>query len=201
MERKEFVMLDIPEPELPEPEKFSVNTDEDVADQQPLPNTYQQKIISAEETQAQLDNANKPAPEVAQEEQPVQQSIPQQQAPAVIEEPAPKQEPTPQAAPPAQEQQLVEEKTPAKPSNPCNANQCYHEGECWALPENATCAPQDPDNAWTCLDGYVDTGRECISNQAHQQKVAQASLPKRSDEILEQWYFNPYNDGYSNGWA
>ncbi len=64
------------------------------------------------------------------------------------------------------------------------------------------CAPDDPDNAWVCTAGYVDTGKACITQAEHTKKSAQATAPKKKAGVLKQRYFNPYNDGYGgNGWA
>ena len=82
----------------------------------------------------------------------------------------------------------------------CGEDQCYHEGKCRSKPTNARCAPvEDGDNAWLCKDGYVDTGRACISSAAHTEKVAQATAPKKGQDVLTQRYFNPYKQGYNNG--
>jgi membrane protein involved in colicin uptake len=32
----------------------------------------------------------------------------------------------------------------------CSDTQCYHEGKCRSKPNDAICAPTDPDNAWVC---------------------------------------------------
>jgi hypothetical protein len=84
----------------------------------------------------------------------------------------------------------------------CGTDKCYHEGKCWTKPENAVCAPTDPHNARICSEGFIDTGKTCISKTAHEQRTAQATGPKQHLDVLNQWYFNPYNDGYGgNGWA
>lgn len=84
----------------------------------------------------------------------------------------------------------------------CSDAQCYHEWKCWSKPENSVCAPTDPDNAWTCNAWFIDTWKLCISEQQHIERTAQATAPKKTQWVLKQRYFNPYNDGYWwNGWA
>jgi len=96
-------------------------------------------------------------------------------------------------------QQAAEERAVAQS---CGESQCYHEGKCWSRPNNSICAPSDPDNARTCVAWFIDTWSTCISEDEHIKKTAQATAPKKSQDVLRQWYFNPYNDGYwGNGWA
>lgn len=84
----------------------------------------------------------------------------------------------------------------------CSDTQCYHEGKCRSKPNDAICAPTDPDNAWVCTAWFIDTWNACISEAAHVERTAQATAPKKDQDVLKQWYFNPYNDGYGgNGWA
>lgn len=76
----------------------------------------------------------------------------------------------------------------------CTSTQCYHEGKCRNKPNHALCAPNDDDNAWICTDGYVDTGRACISKTEYDSLTAQATAPKKKAGVLKQRYFNPYNE-------
>lgn len=95
--------------------------------------------------------------------------------------------------------QQEEEKRLADLAASCGTNKCYHEGKCRSKPEHALCAPNDDDNARTCKQWFVDTGRSCISQQEQDKKVAQATAPKKKAWVLKQRYFNPYKEWYNSG--
>lgn len=80
----------------------------------------QQQVITAEETTEQLETP--PEPEPTPEPVEVEQ--------VVIEA----EETTQQI------KQIVE----------CGSNKCLHNDKCRSLPSNASCAPNDTENAWTC---------------------------------------------------
>jgi LysM repeat protein len=81
----------------------------------------------------------------------------------------------------------------------CGEDQCLYKGKCYKSPANASCAPEDEDNAWTCNDWYIESRRSCVEERVYEQNTASRwTMPVKSWTI-SQWYFNPYNDGYSNG--
>ena len=86
----------------------------------------------------------------------------------------------------------------------CGAGKCLHKGKCWKLPANAQCVPEDTKNAWTCNAWYIETRTWCITEAEHKKqeeekkKKAAVTQPVKTGTVSQR-YFNPYNDGYSNG--
>jgi DNA repair exonuclease SbcCD ATPase subunit len=72
----------------------------------------------------------------------------------------------------------------------CRADQCAFNDQCWTKPANASCAADDTNNAWTCNEGYEEKNGTCAKKQLR--TISNAVTPKDTDQILEQWYFNPH---------
>lgn len=83
----------------------------------------------------------------------------------------------------------------------CWSNKCLHNDKCRSLPSNASCAPDDTENAWVCNEGYVDTNRSCVDQATYDAQTATRGTQPAKTSTSGQYYFNPYNDGYANGRA
>jgi len=83
----------------------------------------------------------------------------------------------------------------------CWSNKCLHNDKCRSFPANASCAPEDGDNAWVCNDWYVDTNRSCVDQATYDAQTATRGTEPVKSSTSSQYYFNPYNDGYANGRA
>ncbi len=82
----------------------------------------------------------------------------------------------------------------------CGENKCLHNNRCWSLPANWYCTPDDADNAWLCKEWYVETRRSCVEKSVYAEQTSTRGSQPVKKWTTAQWYFNPYNDGYSNGW-
>ncbi len=163
-----------------------------------------QQVITAEQTEQHLKNlmsqkelaklaheeAQKAAERNAQEQQ--KQSEAKKNADAAAAE---------KARVEAEKINQLETKKQQEAGIVCDANQCLHDGNCWSRPENAYCSPEDPKNAWICKEGFRDTGKECVAQEAEKPAVKKASPTNKIGTITKQRYFNPYDAGYSNGWG
>lgn len=71
----------------------------------------------------------------------------------------------------------------------CNTDQCYFDGKCIRRAVHSTCVADDPNNAWVCDEGYVESGNYCV--------VSAPVVPqKTNDEICQDKYgWNTYWDG------
>ncbi len=148
--------------------------------------------------------ANKAREEAAEAEaiqaEVVQEVITAEQTTDQIDEAnAPEPEPTPE---PVQEVITAEETTQKiEQITSCGENKCLHKGKCRSIPSNAYCTPDDNQNAWKCEEGYVDTRRSCVEEKKYEEQTSNRwTQPKKSGTIAQR-YFNPYNDGYGNGWG
>ncbi len=131
----------------------------------------QQQVISATETTDSIELANNPPP--APDEIAVDQEV------ITAEETTKK----------------IEEITS------CGENKCLHKGKCRSLPANAYCVPEDDKNAWTCEEGFVDARRSCVAQSTYNEQTSTRGTEPVKSWTISQWYFNPYNDGYGNGWG
>lgn len=181
-------------PELPSDE----NPDAILMEQAPW--AGEQQIITAEQTEAHLKNLNKQK-EQAQVDREAAAKAAEREAQKRAEQALAAQEAAAKAKAEAERITQLELQKQKEAGIECDVNQCLHDGNCWALPENAYCSPSDPKNAWICKEGFTDTGKACIPQEAEKPAAKKASQGTKAGNIVSQWYFNPYNEGYSNGWG
>jgi len=228
IEKKRFVMLDIPEKK--EEDNWKKEDVSYLAKWKNGTQKYQQKIVSAEETAKylqQLEQAKKESQEAEKKarelERQAEEARKEAEKQAKLKQKAEKQKAEKIAAEKAKQaakaraeakrkkkilqkaeqdqkaRKKQEKKSLTDIASQCSSSQCYHQGKCRTKPSQAVCAPNDPDNAWVCKKWFIDTWRSCITPQEQKKKIAKATAPKKSGKVLKQWYFNPYKKWYSNG--
>lgn len=193
IDKEAFVMLDLSEDlaqereeddfvqEITEPTRVYTETENDTA--------VNQKIISAQETQQHLEQLKQQESEAQkQAEEAKQARIAAQEAEqkALQAEQRAKEEQE-RAKEKAQEiQDAVEEKQVFT----CRDNQCPFNNQCWTKPANASCAVNNDNHAWLCNEWYIEKNGNCIKEQVR--TISNAVTPRNTNQILEQWYFNPH---------
>ena len=148
--------------------------------------------LAREKEEARILAENKP--EIVQEVISAEQTTDQ-----IDEANEPEPEPEPE---PIQEVITAEETTQQiEQITSCWDNKCLHKGKCRAIPEHAFCTPDDDLNAWKCEEGFVDTRRSCVEESTYQEQTSTRGTQPQKSGTIAQRYFNPYNDGYGNGWG
>jgi len=142
----------------------------------------QQQVITAEQTEKHLKNltSQKEQAKVAQEEA---QKAAERNAQKQQEQTEAKKAAGAAAVAKAQaESEKINQLETQKQEEAgivCDANQCLQDGKCWTRPENAYCSPEDPKNAWICKEGFTDTGKSCVPQEAEKPAPKKASLSKK----------------------
>lgn len=224
IEKKEFVMLDLPEKEkIIEPilvEKNPTITDdtdnninEDLNEE-----SYQQIVISVEETESHLENLKKEEEEalrrveeakikaeearIRAEEARIQAEKNRSAAAQKAAEEARIQAEQTRIAVEKEAQKAKEQKEKALaaqkalPVN-CWDNQCAYKWKCWVIPENGYCAETDNNNAWLCNEWFVEYNGSCVDKNN-----VPAKTPLVPTSTSAQWYFNPHKvDPNVLGWG
>lgn len=138
----------------------------------------QQQVITAEQTEQHLKNlmSQKELAKIAHEEaqkaaeRNAQEQQKQQEAKKIADAAAAEK-----ARVEAEKISKLEAQKQQEAGIVCDANQCLQDGTCWNRPDNAYCSPEDPKNAWICKEGFRDTGKDCVPQEAEKAVVKKAS--------------------------
>ena len=68
----------------------------------------------------------------------------------------------------------------------CDSDECYYNGKCLKNPLHSYCVANDPNNAWKCDVGYIESGNYCV-----------VPAPEKTATQLcqEKYGWNTYSDG------